>query len=121
MDGAAFNDYIDSQSCLKEARGTIVARNTCQNDWIHRWDVRISQEIKVAGDHTLLLFLDIENIGNMINDDWGRYEEFGINTTTVGSEIVGDHFEYFNFTVPAPAIYKIPSVWKAQLGIRYTF
>lgn len=124
MDGQAFDDYIDSKSCLSEARGTVVGRNTCQNDWVHRWDIRISQEIKVFGDHSLLLFFDIENIGNLINDDWGRYEEYGFNTSTVASSIVngGSQYEYSGFNgAPSPAVYKIPSVWKAQLGLRYTF
>jgi outer membrane receptor for ferrienterochelin and colicin len=124
IDAQTFNDYISGESCLSNARGGIVKRNTCQNDWVHRFDLRLSQEIKVKGDHAFLLFLDIENLGNLINDDWGRYEEYPFNTPTVTANISddGSQYVYSNFTAaPGKAVYKIPSVWKAQLGFRYSF
>ena len=123
IDAQAFNDYIRGESCLSSARGGIVNRNACQNEWVHRFDLRVSQEVRVGGRHSFLMFFDVENLGNLLNDDWGRYEEHVFNTPTVSATISGDGSQYIynNFTSPpGKAVYKA-SLWKAQLGLRYTF
>ena len=123
-DAQAFNSFIDSVDCLSGARGSILARNACQNDWVHRWDLRVSQELTVAGEQVLQLFIDVENLGNLLNSDWGRYEENVFNTAAISSSISGDgsQFVYDDFGgAPGSAVYRVPSVWKAQIGIRYTF
>ena len=81
------------------------------------------QEIKIHGDHKLEITLDIENLGNLLNNDWGRIASYNqpFNAPVVDAAIVNGKYVYSNFTKPTPTIAKIPSVWKAQLGIRYKF
>lgn len=135
FDTAAFFDYIDSTGCLAGSKGEIVARHSCESSWIHVFDIRIMQEIRINDDHVFELTFDIENVGNLLNDDWGRVESYlqpfnapvvnaGFAPIMEGGEVVGydrSQYIYSNFTQPTPNVAKIPSVWKMQLGIRYRF
>jgi len=119
LDG--FNDYIDSESCL--SRGSISQRHTCTSSWINRFDLHMMQEIKITGEHKIEITFDIENVGNLLNDDWGRAESYSqpFNAPVVDVTIEDGQYVYNNFTKPTPTLAKIPSVWKAQLGLRYRF
>jgi len=81
------------------------------------------QEITISGDHKLEITFDVENIGNMLNDDWGRAESYTqpFNAKVVNVAIENGQYVYSNFSKPSPTVAKIPSVWKAQLGLRYRF
>lgn len=117
----ALLDYVDGESCLTPGR--ISRRHSCTSEWITRFDLHLMQEIKVMEGHSLELTLDIENIGNMLNDDWGRAESYNqpFNAPVVDVTIENNQYVYSNFTEPTPTVAKMPSVWKAQLGLRYRF
>ena len=127
FDTAGFFDYVGGRSCLTP--GTISRRHACNSSTIHRFDVRLMQEIQITDEQSIELTMDIENIGNMINDDWGRAEGFvqPFNAPVVDASIVTDPdtglstYVYDNFTVPTTTVNKVASVWKIQLGIRYKF
>jgi len=121
FDKTGFFDYINNTGCL--TAGSISRRHTCTSAWINRFDLHVSQEIKISGDHMLELTFDVENIGNMLNNDWGRAESYiqPFNAPVVDVAIENGKYVYSNFTKPTPTVAKIPSVWKAQLGIRYRF
>jgi hypothetical protein len=121
FDKQGFFDYINGTNCL--SAGTISRRHSCTSSWIHRFDLHIAQEIKISGEHKLELTFDIENIGNLLNDEWGRAESYvqPFNAPVVDVTIKNGQYVYDNFTKPTPTVAKIPSVWKAQFGIRYRF
>jgi hypothetical protein len=123
FDQAGFLAYIDSEDCLAGNAGTISRRHACTSTWINRFDLRFMQEIQITGEHAIELILDLENVGNMLNDDWGRAESYvqPFNAPVVDVAIVGDQYVYSNFTQPEPGVAKVPSVWKVQLGLRYKF
>ena len=123
FDQDGFFSYINSEDCLAGNAGSISRRHGCESNWIHRFDVRFMQEVQITGDHALELILDLENIGNMLNDDWGRAESYTqpFNAPVVDVAIEGGQYVYSNFTQPQPNVAKVPSVWKVQLGIRYKF
>jgi hypothetical protein len=69
----------------------------------------------------------IENIGNLINDDWGVLKEqsFPRNQTVVqiqeGLSPTGAYV-YEQFFSPAPRVGEPePSLWELRFGIRYSF
>lgn len=123
FDQTGFFDYINSDSCLSGNAGTISRRHACASNWIHRFDLRIFQEVQITDEQAIELIFDIENLGNLLNDDWGRAESYNqpFNAPVVDVAIVGDQYVYSNFTQPQPNVAKVPSVWKVQLGIRYKF
>ncbi len=124
--------YISNDSCLAGHRGSIVPRNSCETDWINIVSLRLQQEVRVFDDKAIDLFLDIENLGNLINDDWGRIDSYtapsNISPATVA--IVGNQYEYTpnasylgtpDTIVSQPAIARIPSVYRVQFGVRFRF
>lgn len=137
FDQQAFFDYINSNECLVAAKGSISRRHSCESSWIHIFDVRFMQEIQINDEQAIELTLDIENIGNMLNDDWGRVEGYvqPFNAPVVTASFAANQFDqdgqpigydrsqyvYSDFTLPVPNVAKVPSVWKIQLGVRVRF
>ncbi|NQY63291.1 MAG: TonB-dependent receptor [Alteromonadaceae bacterium] len=126
FDQAGFSAYINGNECL--TGGEISRRHSCTSSWINRFDLHFSQEFTISGDKKLEISFDIENLGNLLNDDWGRAESFvqPFNAPVVDVSIETyengqSHYVYNNFTKPTQTVAKIPSVWKAQLGLRYRF
>ncbi len=121
FDKAGFFNYINNTECL--TAGTISQRHSCTSSWINRFDLHVMQEITISGEHKLELTFDVENLGNLLNNDWGRAESYTqpFNAPVVSVTIEDGKYVYSNFTEPTPTVAKIPSVWKAQLGIRYRF
>ncbi len=74
-DEAAFLDFVDSTPCLRRFKGTTVSRNHCRSPNAKSLDLRIAQEIPIHNDIRGELFLNILNVGNLINDDWGRINQ----------------------------------------------
>ncbi|MCH8867410.1 MAG: hypothetical protein IID58_11215, partial [Proteobacteria bacterium] len=83
---------------------------------------------------TLELILDIENFGNLINDDWGRVDAYlaPSNVTLANVTISGDGSQYIYAPVsgaqvspetmaPKPAIARLPSVYRVQFGVKFRF
>ncbi len=123
-----FESYIQQDDYLSENRGQYMDRYGALAPWRSRWDVKILQDFnfKVSGDktNTLQLSLDILNIGNLINSDWGVVEQPNnlspIGVDTSGSEPVytfngGPDAKTFGFDS------SLASRWQMQFGLRYIF
>ncbi|MCH8336772.1 MAG: hypothetical protein IIC61_12900, partial [Proteobacteria bacterium] len=130
---ANLDAFIDSDSCLAGNRGQIMARNSCRTGFTNIVSVRLAQEISIGSDYSLELIMDIENIGNMINDDWGRVEGYSApsnvaiaNVTISGGQYVYAPVSPFTQVSPqtivsSPAIARIPSVYRVQFGFKFRF
>jgi len=133
---ADLDAFISSEGCLNGARGSIIGRNSCETDWVNILSVRLQQEIKF-GDTAVDLFLDIENFGNLINSDWGRVDSYtapsnvapaivGIDDANPGQFVLTPSASYdpavgASSIVPQPAIARIASAYRLQLGVRFRF
>jgi hypothetical protein len=128
---ADLDTFISNEGCLSGARGTIVGRNTCETDWVNILSLRLQQEISM-GRSTFDVFFDIENLGNLINDDWGRIDSYTApsNVSPATVAIVGNQYEYTpsasyagtpQSVVNQPSIARIASVYRIQLGLRFRF
>ncbi len=61
---------------LNQYGGRIVPRNALNSDWWTKFDLRVSQELPgFSPDHSSQLYFTIENLGNLLNDDWGVLKE----------------------------------------------
>ncbi|MBO5419936.1 MAG: TonB-dependent receptor [Bacteroidales bacterium] len=73
----AFFDYIDSNPYLKSRKGQYVERFGGLTQWLNMFDVKIVQDIFTGfgtdDRYTLQLSLDILNVGNLLNSNWGCY------------------------------------------------
>jgi len=130
---AALDKYISQDEYLSENRGSISERNGGILPWLHRFDVRIAQNIGLPKfkEHKFQLTLDILNFGNMINDEWG------VTTTAAqrnllnyrGVDASGNAqftLNYISGTSDVPTktsreIFDLNQTWRAQIGFRYLF
>ncbi len=75
---AAFWAVVDANKVLGDAKGGVVSRNSAFSDTVHSFDVRLSQELDgFSPKHKSTFILDIFNVGNLLNRDWGRTNEAG--------------------------------------------
>ena len=104
-------------------------RNGSRTPWVNTFDVRISQELPGFFEgHKSEVWLDIMNIGNLINDDWGhiQYQSAYSDMRAVNfqgvDEATGKYI--YNFSESAvwtPGFTDLESRWSLQVGFRYKF
>lgn len=73
----AIDNFINSNG-LKKFRGKIAPRNAFRSPSFTKIDLHIEQELPgfARSRSKFSVFADIENIGNLINDKWGRLQQF---------------------------------------------
>jgi outer membrane receptor for ferrienterochelin and colicin len=126
FDQQAFFDYIE-QSGLDKYSGRIAPRNSLTSGWWQKFDVRIEQELPGFNpEHRLAGFLIIENVGNLLNDDWGVLKEqsFPRNQQLVGFSLdtANNQYIYEEFFTPAPqSRVADASLWNVVVGVSYDF
>jgi hypothetical protein len=128
---ANFNDWLDSSE-LGRYRGQIAPRNAFNSPWVTTADLRLSQEIPLGWkDLRAMLTLDIENLANLINNDWGQLRQVSFNyMAPVLRATIDQQTGQYVYTpttsdnTPAKAfksVSALPSVWRIQLGFRIEF
>lgn len=121
---------------LKEGRAVKAASESYP--WVNQFDLGISQEIKLPGwKHRLTLGLDILNVGNLINDEWGLIRgsnQFFVKRETVANvayDGVSDQYVISNVSSALasgddfnPSLGRgepAATRWSAQVTVRYSF
>lgn len=122
----AFFDYINSSE-LSQYAGGIAERNGDNSRWSTIVNLRFQQELPgISEDHRTLLFMDIENLGNLIDEDAGRIERtrYEYERDVVSARIVDGQYEYFNLNSDG-SIKNLEnlqqSLWQIQFGVKYEF
>ncbi len=73
-----FFNYVNGDSFLSKRKGAYTERNGGLRNWVNRFDVRILQDLYSnfgsQNRYKLQLSVDLINIGNMINSDWGVFK-----------------------------------------------
>ena len=122
----AFFSFLD-ESGLSAYAGGFAPKNGFNSPWSTDLDIRIQQDVPMWKDHSVQVFLDIENVLNLLSDssnvkryaDTGDIEE-GVRTLQLDDgntgvfEVEDIFFEGTNRDVD-------DSVYRIQLGIRYNF
>jgi hypothetical protein len=124
----AFNAFIEQDEYLRSHRGQIAERAGAVNPWYNNLDLRILQDFAFGNvtRHAFQLSLDMLNVGNFIDSDWGVRKVASAPATSpltlTGFGVSGA--PEFNFTGPSATFIDDPgqfSRWRAQLGLRYYF
>ena len=72
----SFWAVVNSNKALSDAKGGVVSRNSSFSDMVHTFDLRLTQELDAfRPKHKSTFVLDIFNVGNLINKEWGRTNE----------------------------------------------
>lgn len=126
----AFFDWLATQDELSRYAGQVVPRNSARSSWVNTFDVRISQELPgFFQGHKTEIWLDILNIGNMINEDWGQISEIGFPFGRRVADMRGinaDGQYIYNFDESRAFTERLydnqgQSRWAVQVGFRYKF
>ena len=72
--------HINS-TALAKYKGTYAPRNAFTNPSYDRLDIRITQEIPAFRDHKFIVYFDLLNVMNMLDDEDGRVFEYGYNNS----------------------------------------
>ncbi|TXK27403.1 TonB-dependent receptor [Pontibacter qinzhouensis] len=133
---AAFNTFIENNEYLADRRGQYAERNGVRTPFTHQFDVKLSQDIftDIAGKRNTLQFtIDILNVGNLINKNWGERYGYGSSYFDNTFQILDlDRFEgntpVYKFARRGTDLpYTISdapiggSRWVGQIGLRYIF
>ncbi|HEX3768466.1 MAG TPA: TonB-dependent receptor, partial [Puia sp.] len=148
------NAFIQQDKYLNSRRGKYAERNAVIFPWYNRVDANVSQDFYIkAGKntHTLRFSVDIVNVGNLINKDWGIYQlpaagtgssvllsgvpnviNVGLISVKVGANgvpVYGFPYQIAPTATSAGVPYthswkddtSLASRWQMQFGIRYLF
>ena len=97
------------------------------NPWYSNVDLRILQDFAFGGaqEHNFQVSLDLLNVGNLINSDWGVRKVASLGHLAAPAHAASTRHRrapVFNFTGPAETFIDDPSIyrgWRAQLGLSY--
>ncbi|HLN53830.1 MAG TPA: carboxypeptidase regulatory-like domain-containing protein [Lentimicrobium sp.] len=133
----AFWAFVSQDKYMRDHKGMYAQRAGALLPWRNRFDVKILQDIfadfGTTRRYTLQLSVDLLNIGNMINSDWGTAQKqilgnydmsllkfAGANSEgepTYNFNKVGSSFPTSSFT----DVLSTTSTWGAQVGLRFIF
>lgn len=125
----AFFDFLNQDDYLRDHKGEIAERFGAINPWYATVDLRVMQDISFNANgkkQIVQISLDIQNVGNFINSEWGIRK---IADPRATSPLILDHFDstgepVFNFTGVRKTFVddvSLLSRWQMQLGLRYIF
>ena len=120
----ALRSYIEQDDYLNERRGQYAERYAILSPWFSNWDVRVAQNLGFGTSNEVELTLDILNVGNLINSDWG-VRQFPTNTQPIGVSIQEDGTPLYSFDENLVNTFtndfSLLSRWQMQVGLRYRF
>ena len=135
LDEDEFFAFIEQDKYLKSHKGQYAESYAARPQFVHKFDLRFIQDfyIKVGSTkNTLQLSLDVLNVGNMLNSEWGVNQS---NTISNGGRILRYEGKDAN-NVPSFSMAKVNGeyptqtydkyinygqCWSLQVGLRYIF
>ena len=120
----AFEQFIQQDSYLSGRRGSYMERYGALAPWRGKWDMKFMQELKVSKTNSIQFSIDILNVGNMINSDWGLVQQANaVQPIGVSVDGTGTPTYTFNPDLKDTFVYdaSLLSRWQMMFGLRYSF
>ena len=125
-------NFIKNDPYLDSHRGQVVERFGARLPWTHQVDMRVAQDFNfMAGGkkNTIQITFDIQNVGNLLNKNWGRQyfvtnnatELLQVQSTNVNAQPTFSLPSNFGNSGRSYDISPLQSRWQGQLGVRYSF
>jgi hypothetical protein len=122
--GAALEAYIQQDEYLSANRGNVAGKYEAIKPWYSNWDLRIAQDYNMKKGQKIQFTLDILNVGNLINSEWGVRQNVG-NEQPIGVSVDGAGNPTYSFDTTQTKTYNndfsLLSRWQAQFGLRWKF
>ncbi len=119
----ALERFIQQDEYLNENRGGYAEKYDILSPWYSRWDVRVLQDYILPNQNIVQVSLDMLNIGNFVNSNWG-VRQFPTNTQPIGVSVADGVPTYSfdtNLTETFTNDFSLGSRWQLQVGLRYIF
>lgn len=125
-DSARLDAFIESQRCLREQRGRIMARNSCRNGWLGSLNARLTTTVPLAGGQRVEIIADVFNVPNLISSRWGRYLDPTTGPSVRMLRLTGwdtpNARGIYQLALPQRGLVDVvASRWRVQLGARLGF
>jgi len=128
---AAFDAYVEENG-LSKYRGDYLPRNAFLNPWLNRFDIRILQDVSQTFGkmkNTVQLSVDIVNLGNLLNSDWGVQDDLNgaenlLSRTGSVSATPNVNLSTISGNLPMTPFRNASgfgTTWSMQVGLRYLF
>jgi hypothetical protein len=139
-DRDAFWKFVEQDTYLSAHKGQYAEANAARSPFVHRFDLRIAKDIKFnigSPSHKFQISASIDNIGNMLNSNWGvrkldcynknsftgviaplKYEGLEGGIPTFSFNKVGDAYPTQTYTTCLKETYEC---WQVLLGLKYFF
>lgn len=129
----SFFDWLAANPQLAKYEGQVAPANRFRTGWINTFDIRISQQLPgFMKGHKSEIWLDIQNVGNMLNKKWGNIYDYGFYANARVASLQGLYngkyvYNYRGADLPSVANSDADgfdvgvSQWSMQLGFRYQF
>lgn len=123
------NAFIERDPYLRERRGQVAERNGARTPWNHELDMKIEYSLNLKNGDAISISVDMLNVFNFINKDWGRlvFVPNVVNSSFSLLDFRGieNNEPQFQFNIPEgtePYVTDLfNSRWRAQLGVKYNF
>lgn len=117
--------FIAQDEYLGGLRGKYTEKYGALSPWYNHWDLRILQDLNFSNTQGLQLSIDVLNIGNLINSNWGvrKYATYTGLAQPIGVS-VADGIPTYSFAGQTSTFFNdfsLLSRWQLQLGLRYAF
>ncbi len=127
FDTDKFFAFIEEAGLDKYAGG-IAPRNEFNSDWWHKLDFKFEQNLPgFVNGHKSSVYFVIDNLTNLINDDWGVLYEASFPRTIGVADVSINGQNQYVFESLNPRIDAVqgragtPSLWSVRLGFKYDF
>ena len=123
------NEYIENNDYLSANRGELSVRNGAQTPWNHQLDMKIEFGQNFLKNNRLSFSLDIFNVFNLLNRNWGNLffvpNVVNSSVSLLNFQGIQDNIPQFSFNTPvdqAPwVVDSFNSRWRIQAGVKYDF
>ena len=123
----AFWNYIEQDKYLSSRKGQYTERGGAIMPWHHQFDFQLKQDFyfNVAGKrNTIQLGVDVQNLGNLLNKNWGHYQQVKNSTLLKYDAKKGFTFNKYageTLTSTFKAYESFMSTYRVQFSVRYIF
>ncbi len=129
--------YINNDKYLKNHKGEYAERFGALMPWINNWDLKFVQEFyftqRDERRHTLAFSVDVLNIGNLLNKNWGNLKVQSLGSGDVITPLkvvkVENNIPYYQMNYTAgklltesyQTLINQNNTWSLMLGVKYSF
>lgn len=127
---AAWEAFIKQDKYLSANRGSVVQRGAVFMPMVYRADFSFAQQLfTTSRKQTLEFRIDILNVGNLLNSNWGVGQMFTSTQPLVPAGVDGNNRPQFRMRNLGPNLItesftptaNASDVWRLQYGLRFNF